>query len=603
MSTNGNHEAVGTKRSLSPDEEDSHATPQVGRQRSRVACTPCRVRKRRCDGRLPCATCVRYEYQCEYDQKAKRSSLPKDADVAAIPPPAPVVGSTAPSIIQLQKHPLTAPGARFHHRGILDPVKTRFVRANSAIAFPRILGMDLESDSIPRLHSFAWNLGIRAEPDEPPTNVTEHMTWAEFQTLSAAYFKFVKPQFGLLEEADFMEQVAPRFADPAGVKDIDCVALGVAALGSFFSATPHPKEVSFMFDARRVLVQRSVSNSPTPNHVAGWILRTIYLRLTSRPHGAWISSCITMHQVEAGGLHKEIQTIAVVYPQVPTNDHKLAKNRRRLFWIARALNTILSFEYGRTRVNFDVVTTKKFAPENGSQAHQFVELADLLPNDFVDRDREPDPPAALGKALDKIEAMQTESSFISLLKADLSFAIYRRLWLMSLTDAKDRADTVISIGKAALPAASKLLASRTPWWNVICTPFQLVCVVISVGTPRSLSHIQEIMNLMHNIARVYDTHMVREAYTQATALIAMAKKRKQKELDALNAIPENPPFPTDYPSTGQSSILSDAPNIDWAMDLPFEWDMFLNPELVVSSQQPMPPINTYANQFNPSQAP
>ncbi|KXS95386.1 hypothetical protein AC578_1904 [Pseudocercospora eumusae] len=588
MSTNGTH--AGSKRSLSPDEEENHSTPQ-GRQRSRAACTPCRQRKRKCDGRLPCATCVRYEYQCEYDQKAKRASMPQNADVAQEPPPKQELGRTPPSIIQLQAHPLTAPGARFHHRGILDPVKTRFVRANSAIAFPRILGMDLESENIPRLHSFAWHLGIRPEPAEERINISQHISWVEFQNLASAYFKMVRPEFGLIDEADFMEAMAARFLEPSGLKDIDCVALGIAALGSFFSATPHPKEEAMFLDAKRVLVQRSIGNSPTPNQIAGWILRTIYLRLTSRPHGAWMSSCIAMHQVEASGLHKEIQTIAVVYPQVPTNDHKLAKNRRRLFWIARSLNTILSFEYGRTRVTFDVVTTKKFAAESGTHAHQFMELAELLPNDFVDRDREPDPPAALSHALSKIEAMQTESHFISLLKADLAFAIYRRLWLMSLTDAKDRADLVITIGKSALTAARKCLADKTPWWNVICTPFQLICVVISVGSPRSLSHIEEIMTLMHDVATVYDTHMVREAYSQATALIAMARRRKQKELDALNAIPEAPPF-VDHPSAGPSSTLSEAPSLDWgAMDLPFEWDMFLNPELVVNTQQTMPIVD------------
>lgn len=59
-----------------------------------------------------------------------------------------------------------------------------------------------------------------------------------------------------------------------------------------------------------------------------------------------------------------------------------------------------------------------------------MELADLLPNDFVDREREPDPPAALSAALTRIEEMQSDSPFITMLKADLAFAIYRRLWLM-----------------------------------------------------------------------------------------------------------------------------------------------------------------------------
>lgn len=441
--------------------------------------------------------------------------------------------------------------------------------------------MDLESESIPRLHSFAWHLGIRPEIPEPLVEITALLSWQEMQTLTAVYFKTVRPEFGLLEEGEFIEQASARFADPLGVKDVDSVILGVAALGSFFSANPHQNENAMMLGAHKVLLLNNIAKTPNPAHITGWILRTIYLRLCSRPHGSWMSSCITMHQVEASGLHKEIQTIAIVYPPTVA-DHKVAKMRRRLFWIARALNTILSFEYGRTRVTFDVVTTKRFAPENGTQAHHFVELAELLPNDFVDQAREPDPPAALGQALSKIEAMSSDSHFITLLKSDLAFAIYRRLWLMSLTDAKDRADTVISLGKAALAAAGKLLASRTPWWNVICSPFQFLCVVISVGTPSSLAHIQEIMTVMHNIAQTYDTHMVREAYSKAATLIKMARTRKQRELAALDAIPDDAPF-GESPAAGPDSTLSDAPNMEWAMDLPFEWDMFLNPELVVSN--------------------
>ena len=48
----------------------------------------------------------------------------------------------------------------------------------------------------------------------------------------------------------------------------------------------------------------------------------------------------------------------------------------------------------------------------------------------------------------------------------------------------------------------------------------------------------------------------REAYNQATALVTMARKRKQKELEALLAVPETPPF-IDHPSAGPNSTLSD----------------------------------------------
>ncbi|TKA38661.1 hypothetical protein B0A55_13719, partial [Friedmanniomyces simplex] len=277
-------------------------------------------------------------------------------------------------------------------------------------------------------------------------------------------------------------------------------------------------ENEFIMGARDLLMQKSV-NHPTTNNVTGWILRTIYLRLTSRPHGAWISSSIAMHQVEGSGLHKEVQTIAVVYPAVPTGDHKVAKARRRLFWVARALNIVLSFEYGRSRVGFDVITTKRFASDHGGFAHQFFELAELLPNDFVDREREPDPPGSLCTALTKIEDLKTESAFIQLLKADLTFAIYRRLWLMSLTDAKDRADSVLSVGRAAFAASAQLLESKTPWWNVVHAPFQFLCCVLAIATPRALAHVKDGMALLHRIAQTYDTHMTREAYNQAAILV------------------------------------------------------------------------------------
>ena len=196
-----------------------------------------------------------------------------------------------------------------------------------------------------------------------------------------------------------------------------------------------------------------------------------------------------------------------------------------------------------------------------------------------------------------MEEMQSDSAFITLLKADLAFSIYRRLWLMSLTDAKDRSDLVIGLGKAALAASEKLLESRTPWWNVIGSPFQFLCVVLAMGTPKSLANVPEIMAHLHRIGRTYDTHMVKEAYNQAAALVKASKQRKEKELEALNAAPEEPPF-EDYPTTTPAA-MSEPPNIDWAsMDLPFEWDIFLNPELVMSSQQGQSAIDaSFGNQM------
>lgn len=536
---------------------------------------------------MPCATCVRYEYQCEYVATKRHSTtttqangdMPSDHHEDPIPP-----SVCQPSVTELQKHPLTAPGARFHHRSILDPVKTRFVRANSAIAFPRILGMDMESEVIPRLHSFAWHLGLRREEDDADVHITSLLSWPDMQRLTAVYFTQVKPELGFLEEQDFVDRVALRYKSPESYNPIDAVALNVAALGSFFSPTQHPREEDMIRCAKALMISGRLEKSPGLDIVAAWILRSMYLRLTSRPHASWLASCIALHQAEATGLQKDMQTIAVVYPAAKDVDQKLARTRRKLFWIARALNIIFSFEFGRSRINFDVITTKKFDPEPGSHAHLVVELADLLPSDFVDREREPDPPAALGNALTKIEELKTESKFITLLKADLAFAIYRRLWLMSLTDAKDRAEAVLTIGRSALRASERLLESRRPWWNVLHTPFQFICVSIAVDTPRSLSYIAEAMQLLQKIAEVYPTHIVQEACNQAAALVKMSRVRKERQLEVLQNLPSMPQY-EDHPSVGSGNGLVAAPNMEWAVDMPFEWEYFLNPDLVVSSQQ------------------
>lgn len=466
------------------------------------------------DGRMPCSTCVRYEYECVYST-GKRHSYSGPADTAIDPPQPVPVGHTKSNRIQQQAHPLTAPGARFHHRGILDPTKTRFVRANSAIAFPRILAMDLEIGNIPRLHSFAWHLGIRPESRIPVAEITALLSWEEMQALARVYFTVFRPEIGHLDEADFMESAAARFVNSTGESDLDAIILGVAAIGSFFSESSHPSEPEFVSNANKSLTNMSMLRSPNPNNVSAWILRTFYLRLMSRPHAAWVASCVTLNQAEAAGLHKELQTIAVVYPAAPLGDHKLAKTRRRLFWIAKAMNTMVSFEYGRSKVNLEIVTTKRFAQENGTHAHHFVELADLLPSDIVDVDSNPDPPAALSAALTKIEEMQTDSQFLNLLRADFTFAIYRRLWLMSLTDAKDRAESVIGIGKTALDASMTLLDSKTPWWNVLAAPFQFLCVVLAINTPRSLTMVSDIMEQLRRIAQVYgkyDTSRMASAF-------------------------------------------------------------------------------------------
>ncbi|GAB7355204.1 hypothetical protein MBLNU459_g5758t1 [Dothideomycetes sp. NU459] len=447
---------------------------------------------------------------------------------------------------------------------------------------PRILAVEFQSDTIPRLHSFAWNLGIRSEPIVPPFDITTLLELDEMQNLAAVYFTNVNRELGLLDETMFLDQIVARFAQPNDRSDFDSVALGVAALGSFFThAETHPHESDFVEFARNLLGQRIMAVSSSLDRVTAWILRAVYFRLTARPHTSWLASSIAMHEVEACGLHKDMQTMTLVHSTGTAPNSKLSNTRRRLFWVAKSINTLLSFEYGRSRSEIDGVTTKPFPPETGTFAHQLVYLSELLPNDRLEAEGHVDLTLVLCSVLDKVQGLQTASNFIRLTKADIALAIHRRLWLTSLSEAKDREDGMIAIGKEAVIAARNFLATKTPWWQVVHTPFQFLCLLLAMGTAKSIGEVDPVMKLLHQVTETYNTQMTRQTYNQASELIQMLKRRKQKELRGLDAVSAEPlpiALPPTEESTGSSSTQFSLP-----FDMPFEWDNFLNPNLVMSS--------------------
>lgn len=93
--------------------------------------------------------------------------------------------------------------------------------------------------------------------------------------------------------------------------------------------------------------------------------------------------------------------------------------------------------------------------------------------------------------------------------------------------------------------------------------------------------------------------MVREAYNQGLSLVDGARKRKSKEMDALNVTTKLTPF-EDPPNTVRSYRQSEPPEVDWGpMEMPFEWDwdVFLNPSLIMSTHQAIDGTNGDAMLF------
>jgi hypothetical protein len=314
-----------------------------------------------------------------------------------------------------------------------------------------------------------------------------------------------------------------------------------SALGSLYSIgtkqSSHFHEAELVELAKSSLEQRSITSGPNQHHVTAWILRTIYLRSTTRPHASWISASTTMHLVEATGLHQDISNISIVSPAAPEMGSSELEVRRRIFWVAWSLNIILSYEYGRTPVSLPSMNVESIDPEDESVTDQYVALASMLPGDDLDMHESA---CALHKALAAISAMETDSNEITLFKADLAFSIYRRIRLTQATTHSNAglsnasASLVIQIGLDALPASSELAAQHLPWWTVISVPFQFLCVLLAIDSRESLAHVSEAMESLENIGRCWDTHMVREAVGSASFLVKICRNRKEEDLKFLS---------------------------------------------------------------------
>ena len=329
-------------------------------------------------------------------------------------------------------------------------------------------------------------------------------------------------------------------------------------IGSLFTIgtqqSSHPHEAELVNLAKLHLESTSTLASPNQDQVTATILRTLYLRATTRPHASWLSSCTLMHQIEACGLHQEISNIAIVSPAAPEIAASDADVRRRVFWVSWALNRIISYEYGRSRVYLPGTSVKPFdATDSTTSSHILVALANTLPEDTNVRDAEE---VVIQNSLDALDKIAIESEPLALLRADIAFCLYRRLRSLHAKAfiAAETTVQVISIGISALPTVTSLAAQRLPWWTIISVPFQLVCVLLSIDSRESLSHVAQAMNTLESVGRHWDTHMAREAVGCAGLLVKLSRRRKEEDLKYLeSSMPRSsgPRGPVELPETAE----------------------------------------------------
>lgn len=546
------------------------------RKRARRACVPCHQRKRKCDGEYPCDTCTTYEYSCTYADDtigppAKRVSLegensgstsgvepsPREADGAS---KSPTLGTVVSAAI-----PTPA--------GIFDEHKARYAGASAAMAFPHILGGTLGSGSPSKIHSLAYNFGIRPEEASNThvllgTLISEH----DLESFSNVYFSALAPIGDLLDPKVYSQRCRDYYHDfRSNMIAFGAVAAGVAALGSFLSPDRHLQESDLVRYAKDILDDPASMRMLGIDHIIAWAMRVFYLRATSRPNNAWIASCTMMHLCEAVGLHDDDNITKMASNAGTAAVGNDADRLRRIFWIAWAGHNLLSYEYDRSAVRFRAVTCQAIIPTSGSVADQFVQIAQIIPapnSPFRLECQPPTPRDELFERLRALKKLQFTHPFLVVTKADLVFCFYRRIYQLKLGISDDIMNLIIDCGNAAVDAAQQLANQGRLFWNVIGSVFQYTCVLIAIDTPAASSHIATAFKGLDNLVKAADTGLTREALSMAQHLLSLHTTKKRKELAQLAAVE------ADYQSfqvqrdTEFNGAMAD---IDWGMD----WEQFL----------------------------
>lgn len=565
------------------------AQPQApkGRQRAKQACDECRRRKRKCDSTFPCAMCVQFEYPCKINgvlvpgQKLKRSLDVMLESSEASFQTAPSAPPSVPALTVASTYPSTEPSATAEeaahqttaedvarqtplpplNRGIIEPAKRRYMNQNSAVAFPNQLGVELESAHPPRLHSFAWNCGIR--PEEPGSihaPLTNYISYEECRHYTEIYFSTVDVPFHLFDKQKFLQQCDTYFNRRNQDLILGALIGAVVSLGSLFAFHQgHPMESQIVKHVKDVLEDSTFSRLPSIDQVNAWILRTLYLRSTTRPHLTWLSSCTVMHLVEAVGLHRDLNSELVTQSlQTPATEDEGSK---RTFWLAWCLNTIIAYEYGRTKIHFDGVDSRSTPFDDKSETGLQIRMARILPSDSLSGDVMT-VSKSLEAAIQKLLDMGEVKGFPALTRGDLCFCLYRRLRLLKVSISKDTLSQILQIGHTAVEAASDLAERGIPWWNVLGTTFQFFCVLLAIDNRDSLTQVSWVMPKLERIVEILNTHMAAEALDTAKTLMRDALAKKNQEIALLEASNGNGfPFPH--------------------RELTPDWDTMLNPYYIV----------------------
>lgn len=553
------------------------------RKRSRLACQPCRERKRKCDGNEPCTTCTDWGYNCFYEARNVRRRPSRGAETVASATsshgPAAVPRPVKTGLVSLAG---TSVEPEPDNRGVV-----RRLEANSGAAFVRKLGLKINPSKAPKLNLFGWNVGARklsslvADDISTPLPITEITSLSHMRSLAQTYFEQVDPCYGFIDRAQYFHSLENRWAAPVAPSLYDSVLAGVAALGCVFSQRKATiAEMHFVRSARSTLDNAHLSGPPSIELLTGWTLRTVYLRITDTPYATWMASCTLMHLVEASGLHPQSKSPSLLIPSTQQCDSDLI---RRLAGVAHHLNAWTSFDLGLCRVSFDLPALP--SPRAGDYT---AELLSLLP---VSLSLDPN------SSKEETDLTETLSNILSrshtippsvMAQCNLVLCILRRIHTHNLDVPSILEERVLSLLRKGLDCARSMATNCHPWHQVANVPFNMTCVLLTMDTRGSLALLPEAMQTLCLVASTYDTETMREAYSTACLLVLLHQQRRRDDIHVLgealkggdyqqestvSPLPDVSPSAEDYSWLG--ALVADMPGLQRV-----DFDQFLSADII-----------------------
>ncbi|KAH8692358.1 hypothetical protein BGW36DRAFT_363351 [Talaromyces proteolyticus] len=598
---------------MSSAPNDTSLRPRI---RIRQACQSCRKRRRKCNGLYPCSQCVAYSYECEYLQgqqdhrpfrrqssadnhtdhdksictnpttdqhrnhQAEESNIMKehahDRNTAHMEnsgsSPFIHFPSNSPKTSNLNKN---TDYGKAEPRPAVDAAKGRFSNPHSGILLPRRVSRSIDLPIELRFHSYGWNVNTRPEPSAVVNPVV--CRWLSFQNVtlySDIFFEVVDPVYHFISRKRYYERCADMWekatalvmrASPQWL-DLEALVAGVISLGSFFAEDPSPLESQLVDHAKKIL---DVGCACAPGRLsldqtAGWILRTLYLRLTTRPHLAWYASCSTMHVVEAMGLHVDLSNVDLAANERRMMTPEILASRKKLLECATFLNAIISADYGRSRVVLQEFPTVAANPvtDLGSSTGlmKLAQILSSLDTSLSDASRI--------DILSTVKALPDEPPVFVLLKTDVAIHMFRkhvRLESEKLPDSQSK--LMLSLIRSALSEVRCLLPFRHAWWNILCTPFQSLMVLLAMDSDESLVLINEAMSILQAVHALFPTYLAAEAFHTAQTLVKGLKKRKMRQVQFLeNEYSLSNPKQLNLTGSCDSNNNIDGINVNLSMD-------------------------------------